>query len=75
MRQSDFDAFFDPEESKTYTVEAQRVGYGWEVDIEELHLHFNVPSEPEVFSRSIMMIASALRRPPFQVAVSVNLNQ
>jgi hypothetical protein len=75
MRQSEFDAFFDPEGSKTYAVEAQRSGAGWDVEIEELRLNFFVPSEPEVFSRSIMLIADALRRPPFKVSISVNLSQ
>lgn len=75
MRQSDFDAFFDPEGSKTYAVEAQRSALGWDVEVEELHLRFTVPSEPEIFSRAIMLIADALRRPPFNVSISVKINQ
>lgn len=75
MRKNDFDAFFDPEGFKPYAVEAQRTSYGWDVKIEELHLNFNVPSEPEVFSRSITMIADVLRRSPFQISISVKLIQ
>lgn len=75
MQQADYDDFFDPEGGKTYAVAAQRSAAGWDVEVKELNLQFSVPSEPEVFSRAITLIARALRRPPFHITVSVHLAQ